>query len=472
MKSSRTITLFSVVPDTGQQSSSFVVSILVHGAAIGLVSLGVLYTPRMNPVLVSEHYTVRHLELHTPEARMRKAGGDGISYPDPHAAAATGPAGKTTAETPPLQQVSHEAPGAQTLVQPDIHTSATLTREIPVPTIVIWSPEKTAVQSIVPPKPEQPTAADVQASVDPPNEEVNLSDLGVSATDLAAQHPVIPADTTSPVTARGPELVQLPPVTTSDSTAPATAAAVLSLSELRMPEGTVTLPPVNESVSASSHGALLSGHAKDASQTGRADGTGAGRPSNNSGAATDRGGTSGKQAGGQGGPAQGLLSGSERGSRPMADHIALPRNGQFGSVLVGVSMEEKYPETAALWSSRLAYTVYLHVGLAKNWILQYSLPRSADAVNAGSIVRLEAPWPYSIVRPNIAAGAIDADALMVHGFVNQAGRFETLTIAFPTEFAQAQFVLSSLQQWQFRPASQNGQSVKVEILLIIPEELE
>jgi len=71
-------------------------------------------------------------------------------------------------------------------------------------------------------------------------------------------------------------------------------------------------------------------------------------------------------------------------------------------------------------------------------ILQYSLPRAADAAAAGNVARLAAPWPYIIVRPKLVPGAINADALMVHGFVNQAGRFETLAIAFPPEFAQAQ----------------------------------
>jgi hypothetical protein len=60
---------------------------------------------------------------------------------------------------------------------------------------------------------------------------------------------------------------------------------------------------------------------------------------------------------------------------------------------------------------------------------------------------------------------------MVHGFVNQAGRFEALAIVFPMGFAQAQFVLNALAQWQFRPAMQSGQSAKVEILLIIPDEV-
>jgi hypothetical protein len=61
---------------------------------------------------------------------------------------------------------------------------------------------------------------------------------------------------------------------------------------------------------------------------------------------------------------------------------------------------------------------------------------------------------------------------MIHGFVNQSGRFETLSVLFPEAFPKAQFVLAALQQWQFRPASQDGQPARVEVLLIIPEEYE
>jgi hypothetical protein len=74
------------------------------------------------------------------------------------------------------------------------------------------------------------------------------------------------------------------------------------------------------------------------------------------------------------------------------------------------------------------------------------------------------------VRPNIAPGNFNSDAILVHGFVNQLGRFEALGIAFPPEFHEAQFVLDALAQWQFRPAVQNGQTERVEVLLIIPEE--
>lgn len=120
----------------------------------------------------------------------------------------------------------------------------------------------------------------------------------------------------------------------------------------------------------------------------------------------------------------------------------------------------------------MVYTVYLHVGLGKNWILQYSIPRSEEVANAGSVARPEAPWPYDILRPRLAPEDFTSEAIMVHGFVNMAGQFERLAMVLPTQFAQAKFLLDALKHWQFRPARQNGQAAAVEVLLIIPEELE
>jgi len=85
-------------------------------------------------------------------------------------------------------------------------------------------------------------------------------------------------------------------------------------------------------------------------------------------------------------------------------------------------------------------------------------------------VRLDAPWPYNVVRPNIPSRIFNSDAILVHGYVNQQGKFESLALAFPPDFPQAQFILDALNQWQFRPAAENGVTEKVEVLLIIPEE--
>jgi hypothetical protein len=154
------------------------------------------------------------------------------------------------------------------------------------------------------------------------------------------------------------------------------------------------------------------------------------------------------------------------------EHIVLPKTGRFGVVVVGSALGEEYPEALQIWGDRVAYTAYLHVGLSKNWILQYSVLRSAEAANAGTIGRLEAPWPYDIARPNLTSRDLNTDALMVHGILTSAGRFESLAIAFPTRFRYTSFVLHALRQWLFRPARQNGQATAVEVLLIIPDELE
>jgi hypothetical protein len=155
--------------------------------------------------------------------------------------------------------------------------------------------------------------------------------------------------------------------------------------------------------------------------------------------------------------------------QPSATLISVARNGHFQAVVVGASLEDQFPEIEGFWNGRLLYTAYLHVGLAQSWILQYSLPRSDTAAVAGNLARLEPPWPYSIVRPDLAPGSINADALLVKGFISQDGHFEEPTLIFPPAFPLAQFVVNCLRQWQFRPAFQNGQPVRVETLLIIPD---
>jgi hypothetical protein len=286
----------------------------------------------------------------------------------------------------------------------------------------------------------------------------------------------------------------------------------MSLSDLRTKDAHVNLPPANETAAADTSGDLTPGEANQppspgigdpaSKTTGTAPGAGntpgaapgpgkateagagktAGAAPGSGNAPAAHGGASAANAPGAGnggkspvagpGAGPGTAGGSGLNDEPSATKITLPRDGHFSSVVVGASLEDQYPEMGNVWHGRMAYTVYLHMGLSKNWILQYSLPRSVLAAQAGSVAHLEAPWPYNIVRPNLPPDAIDADALMIHGFVNQDGRFDSLSIVFPPEFPQAEFVLKSLEQWEFRPASQNGQGVRVEVLLIIPEDLD
>jgi hypothetical protein len=464
MSSSRIISLFSERPELTQRPSSFVASVLAHGVAIALLSFGIIYTPEIRQTVVAKRYAVRHLDLHTPQDQSRQSAAQGIAYPGPHENAFKPPPGpKPTAHTAVLRQTADAEKGPQTLVQPDIPNPVKLTHETPVPTVVIWSPKKDTLKNIVAPLPEKPTASDVKPSVKAPNDEINLGDMSITATKMSTDKlPLFPT-TTSPLVVHGPNVVQLPPVTTSQTTAPPTPTAVMSISDLRMPDGTATLPPVNQTTDKNESGILAPGQTAAGQTPEKSGGPGAvqgtGQSGQPNGIAGNKPGTS---------PGNTTGAGTEDGLT--TEHISLPKNGEFGAVVVGASLQEKFPELSGIWNDRVAYTVYLHVGLAKSWILQYSLPRSAEAAQAGNVMRLEAPWPYNLVRPNIPPGSFSSDAILVHGFVNQTGRFETLTLTFPPDFQQAQFVIDALTQWQFRPAAQNGKTERVEVLLIIPEE--
>jgi hypothetical protein len=223
-----------------------------------------------------------------------------------------------------------------------------------------------------------------------------------------------------------------------------TPAAVLSVSDLRMREGSVVLPPVNQM-----HGAnetAVPGSEKASSEQPAEPAPPAPQPSN---APEDR---------------------DAIASQLNAVRVELPKDGRFGFVAIGSLDGEQYPEAFEMWNGRMAYTAYLHVGLTKSWIMQYAQTRAADAQTSGVVARLEAPWPYDILRPNLSSSQMTTDALIVHGTLSEAGRFESLAIAFPTKFPGADTVLEALKAWQFRPARQQGRAVSVEILLIIPDQ--
>ena len=409
---------------------------------------------------------MRHLDLHTSKEQQRQSTGKGFAYPGAHATVQKPvPGKKPAAQQAVLRQTADAEKGPQTLVQPDIPDAVKAVIEMPVPTVVIWSPKNKVVKQVVAPLPEKATAADVMPSVKAPNQEIDLGDLSISSTEKPTETlPVFPT-TTSPLVVHGPNVVQLPPVTASQTAALPTPTAVMSLSDLRMPDGTATLPPVNQTTVQSASGILAPGQASAGNKSNRDGGLGTAPATGNSGEGS---GVPGDQSGTK--PGEGAGSGTDDGFT--TERFTLPKTGQFGAIVVGASLEEKFPELSGIWNDRVAYTVYLHVGLQKSWILQYSLPRTAEAAQSGNITRLEAPWPYNIVRPNIPPGTFSSDAILVHGFVNQAGRFESLALAFPPGFLQARFVLDALAQWQFRPAVQNGQTERVEVLLIIPEEVE
>jgi hypothetical protein len=508
------ITLFTEPTRPSSFPSPFVISILLHAACFGIFTARIIEKHHILETFPSNRFAVRVVDFHSTEPQARQAAGGGVAYPvpisSPQPAAHQPTSGGGSAGSPSVtQQTAKLMPAPQTLLQPDLPADLVTFKKVPVPLVVLWSPEKTApVKKIVAPLPDKAAIAVVHPSLETPLKEENLADLRVSSSVYVTQTPMLPPSTTSPIVVHGPEDAKKVPQTTSkppEQETP-TPARVVSLSDTRVAQGTVVIPLANQSSSKEAPGTTVPGQLKDPSPAGigtstsKSSGTSVGKGTGDrSGSALDASSSAGSnpaggprdgagksaapgpaaqtaaqaktQSGASAGLAQGTASGSGAGVNPSAVHISLPRDGQFGVVVVGSSIAESYPETAELWSGRMASTVYLRVGLAKSWILQYALPRLLDAESAGG-GHLEAPWPYEIVRPNLDLADMDTDALILHGFVNKDGRFEKLEVAFPAQYVQAGMVLNVLNQWQFRPAKQNGQMTAVEVLLIIPAQSE
>ncbi|MFP5250522.1 MAG: hypothetical protein ACLGP3_11925 [Acidobacteriota bacterium] len=471
---SPTVTLFTEQIDSSNRALTLLASTAIHAGAVTLVLLGVLYAP-VSTSVATDRFMVRRLDLHMAERPRVRAAQGASSEAAQQVARALLSAGHAPAAM--LHVTVHARPGAQTLLQPDLAVQLAQTESIPVPQVILWSPRLALSKVVVAPRPAPPTAAVARPAPEAPNAEIDLADVNLASSRLPAKKLHILPSTTTPIVAPSASPVQLPPASVSQTAKTPTPAAILSLSDLRMKDGSTMLPPLNETANRDAPDAVTTGSGKSAGAQGHGGSPGAARVKASSNSATSRA-SAAEEAPpapsartGQG-PAQGPIAGEALGELAATTQITLPKDGRFGAVVVGDALEDQFPEMAGMWNGRIAYTVYLHVGLARSWILQYALPSNADAAQAGSISHIEAPWPYNIVRPNLAPGAIDADAVLVHGFVGQTGRFEQLSIAFPQDLPQAQFLLKSLERWQFRPAAQNGQAVRVEVLLIIPEELD
>jgi len=174
-----------------------------------------------------------------------------------------------------------------------------------------------------------------------------------------------------------------------------------------------------------------------------------------------------------GGRLFGMLSPPGLNGTPL--RVVHPVNGVFDVVVVQSSSSETFPERADALSGRPIYTVYLQVGAPKEWILQYCVPNVAGPMQAGSVVKLGnpeavgAPYPTVTVRPP-EDWSHGADYLLVHGFLDESGRFREMKIlqssrpSSPTTDALLQY----LAYWEFRPALQDGRPVKVEVILAVP----
>ena len=169
----------------------------------------------------------------------------------------------------------------------------------------------------------------------------------------------------------------------------------------------------------------------------------------------------------------GMLSPPGLNGTPL--RVIHPSNGVFDIVVVQSSASETFPERADALSGRPIYTVYLQVGAPKEWILQYCVPNMSGPIQSGNVVNLGNPEPVGAPYPTVTVRPPEdwrhgADYLLVHGFLDESGRFREMKILqssqpiSPTSDALLQY----LSYWEFRPALQDGRPVKVEVILAVP----
>ncbi len=322
MKSSQIITLFAEPSPPRTAPSSFLVSILVHGAGFGLLLIGLKHTSRISDPSVIKRYTVRLLTPRRTEPQPRHSARGGVAYPDPQSVARALAPGGSPAPLPYVPpQVAQLLPASQTLVQPDAPPDLLLPQETPIPVLVMWSRDSTLSKKIVPPPPQEATVADVRPSLIKPNHESNLADLNISATAFPTVAPAVPASTTAPLVVRGPEPIKQVPQTSSQPLEQPTPARVMSISDLQT-QGPVMIPLANQTSQSASTESLAPRRPEKSSGEGngnpasKQNGIGAGQSSGDQGAKAATGGGSVAQNGADTGPGQGSDAGLGSSSEP------------------------------------------------------------------------------------------------------------------------------------------------------------
>lgn len=230
-------------------------SLVVHSLAAVVIWFALAYKPPSSRV-ITESAIVRELELRAMAEEMAQVN---RRIPVPklhHDAAASAPKAQPA---PPKIQAKQ---GPQTLLQPDVPKPVALPQPIPVPQVMIWAASKVVVKRVTPPLLKKPVSADVVPNLDRPNQELKLADVNISSGFKPSPKSLTTPSTTSPIALRNSVQVQQVPSSVSQIAGAPAPAAILSLSDLHLKDGTAALPPVNEAQKSNSQGGLGSGQDK------------------------------------------------------------------------------------------------------------------------------------------------------------------------------------------------------------------
>jgi len=186
-------------------------------------------------------------------------------------------------------------------------------------------------------------------------------------------------------------------------------------------------------------------------------------------------GASGVNAGSGGGTSEiAAVSAGVGRATPGSTTINRPPTGNFDAVVVQSSPTDQYPESRGLLSGRPIYSVYIPMGTARDWTLFFCVPGEKPESNNSPVVQLgpfgapvKAPYPTKLVKPAITLPSYEK-YILVHGTVNQDGKFQSLRLVRSIKPETDQALLAALAAWEFRAATRDGAAIAVEFLLSIP----
>ena len=503
--------LLTPIPVSHGRSRAFLYSILLHSIFVWLLGLGLDIVSEMPSVEPVRGYSFRVLQLTlTPDRRLldpapqtavkRRVG----AAAKRQQGAAIVTKGRTPDATPMEAADGSEGrrfqlppdltirKGEHTLVQPDVTDRALRTESVRVPDALVWSQPDTLKKSVIVPAPEPGAKSpDDPLGLELPLRDVKILERHRPVPTPAAEPQIFPVATrVAPVQMRIPDKGNQIPEALSRITSEKSAGHLISMADIPLPqEALIAIPPINQ-IAALRSAALPPAGNGPAGNSGNTSGINGGEervgipksvpdvpmstataapatpaPPKSAGNETGGVGLAGDRSIGSdlGGP--GTSQRAVTGDTTRIDH---PPDGKPSTMVLGSSTTESYPESAGVLACKIYYTVYVDVGLPKNWILQFCLPTAAERTTTGSrgiVTALDAPWPFVMMRPPIAA--LSGDYTLVRGLVNARGRFEKLSLVVPDDGAKKE-LLGALQQWEFRSAVRDGQPIAVEILLIIP----
>jgi hypothetical protein len=406
-------------------------------------------------------------------------------------------------EPPAAKRRTAEVPDV--LLQPDTMVVPSVDR-LAVPSVVILNKVLAAQRQFIRPPPRQRVQTlPEQPVLDAPMPLVGDAAVAAAKTTPLDRIPVLPVPSGVPSTVSGDSGKQVPATVATVSGSGTDGVALISLpsrpipytQSFKVPGVSIAGTPSGTAGGTSPTGSsdqrnTVAGTAASDEGTGpvkagagiaRAGGSGSFANSTaggTGGSGTDSGTTGGSgpgqgEAGTPGVSPESPIPGSVTGS-PELVRMVRPADGKQDFVVTQVA--SSIPGSADLLTGRPVYSVYIPVGVGRDWILQYCVPSQrpepAQARTRNTVVLelkpanpVAAPYAFLIFRPGLRFKP-GVRYAFVHGFINEKGRFEGLKEAGANALEEVDSVIRALGNWEFRPASRDGAAISVEVLICIP----